>query len=162
MPSPDTPWIWLSLSDFTPVIRRLFPHPHKSCHCILKLQPWFCGPQARARLWHQEVSDISSVGSFLVFFLIYSVLLSFFFLFFFIVVFFAIHWHESTLYALAVFKVDMIQHLVTLSQVCQGELKWNENCNRRKADSNVLDEIWGTTGARNTASGLLKLQPLET
>lgn len=45
------------------------------------------------------------------------------------------------------------------SQVCQGELRWNENCNRREAASDVLDETWGTTGARNIASGLLQLQP---
>lgn len=31
-----------------------------------------------------------------------------------------------------------------------------------EAASDVLDETWGTTGARNMASGLLQLQPLET
>lgn len=71
-----------------------------------------------------------------------------------------IGWFQ-TLVVLAVFKSWYDTAFGDTSQVCRGELKWNENYSRKKADSNVLDEVWGTTVERNMASGLLKRQPLE-
>lgn len=44
----------------------------------------------------------------------------------------------QTLALLAVFKSWYDTAFGDTSQVCQGELKWNGNCNRKKADSNVL------------------------